>query len=212
MDNFVITVGRQMGSGGRELGRMVAERLGIDFFDKKLLLEAATQSGLIPELMEREDERGPGFFSGTMAFTMGLMGSSLGSQPVGNDAVYRAQSEVIRRLGDEKSCVIVGRTADYVLRDHPRCINIFVSAPEDACVQRLLNRGDKASEAEARAMVRKVNKLRSSYYNFYTDRQWGMASTYDLTVNSALMPMDQLADFVADYVRRRLSLKEAEGV
>ncbi|MBD5238748.1 MAG: cytidylate kinase-like family protein [Bacteroidales bacterium] len=210
MDNFVITVGRQMGSGGRELGRLLAERLGIEFFDKKLLLEAAAESGLIPELMEREDERGPGFFSGTMTFTMGLIGSSLGSQPVGHDAVYRAQSEVIRRLGQEKSCVIVGRTADYVLRDHPRCINIFVSAPEEACVQRLLSRGDKASEAEARAMVRKINKLRSSYYNFYTDRQWGMAATYDLTVNSALMPMDQLADFVTDYVRRRLSIEKSK--
>lgn len=206
METFVITVGRQMGSGGRELGRLVAERLGIEFFDKKLLLEAAAQSGLIPELMERGDERGPGFFSGTMAFTMGLLGSSIGTQPVGNDAVYRAQSEVIRRLGQEKSCVIVGRTADYVLRDHPRCINIFVSAPEDACVERLLSRGDKHSEAEARAMVRRVNKLRSSYYNFYTDRQWGMASTYDLTVNSALIPMDQLADFIASYVRLRLSI------
>lgn len=189
------------------MGRLLAERLGIEFFDKKLLLEAAAESGLVPELMERGDERGPGFFSGTMTFTMGLMGSALGSQPVGNDTVYRAQSELIRRLGQEKSCVIVGRTADYVLRDHPRCINIFVSAPEDACVERLLSRGDKTSEAEARAMVRKVNKLRSSYYNFYTDRQWGQASTYDLTVNSALMPMEELADFIADYVRRRLKLK-----
>lgn len=203
-ENFVVTVGRQMGSGGRELGRLVAERLGVEFFDKKLLLEAAAESGLIPELMERDDERGPGIFSGAMGFTMGLMGSSIGSQPMGHDAVYRAQSEVIRRLGKEKSCVIVGRTADYVLRDHPRCINIFVSAPEDECVRRLLSRGDRKTEADARAFVRKVNKLRSSYYNFYTDRQWGMASTYDLTVNSAMMPLEDLADFIADYVRRRL--------
>lgn len=205
MENFVITVGRQMGSGGRELGRLLAERLGVEFFDKKLLLEAAQASGLIPELMERDDERGPGLFSGAMAFTMGLMGQASVGSAAGHDAVYRAQSEVIRRLGQEKSCVIVGRTADYVLRDHPRCINIFVSAPEDECVKRLLGRGDKQTEADARSMVRKVNKLRASYYNFYTDRQWGMASTYDLTVNSALMPMEELADFVADYVRRRLA-------
>ncbi|MDE6145632.1 MAG: cytidylate kinase-like family protein [Muribaculaceae bacterium] len=204
MENFVITVGRQMGSGGRELGRLLAERLNAEFFDKKLLLEAAQESGLIPELMERDDERGPGLFSGAMAFTMGLMSQVSVDCSSGHDAVYRAQSEVIRRLGQEKNCVIVGRTADYVLRDHPRCINIFVSAPEDECVKRLLSRGDRQTESEARAMVRKINKLRASYYNFYTDRQWGMASSYDLTVNSALMPMEELADFVADYVRRRL--------
>lgn len=203
-ENFVITIGRQMGSGGRELGRLLAERLDAEFFDKKLLLEAARESGLIPELMERDDERGPGLFSGAMGFTMSLI-SHPSFSAMGNDSVYRAQSEVIRRLGQEKNCIIVGRTADYVLRDHPRCINIFVSAPEDECVKRLLSRGDKQTEAEARAMVRKVNKLRASYYNFYTDRQWGMASTYDLTVNSALMPMEELADFVADYVRRRIN-------
>ncbi len=203
-DNFVVTIGRQMGSGGRELGRLLAERLGVEFFDKKLLLEAATESGLIPELMERDDERGPGFLSGPMSsLSMGVMSHTLGV-PVGHDAVYRAQSEVIQRLGREKSCVIVGRTADYVLRDHPRCINIFVSAPEDECVRRLLARGDRRTEAEARSMVRKINKLRASYYNFYTDRQWGHAATYDLTVNSAMLPMEELADLVASYVEKRL--------
>ena len=119
---------------------------------------------------------------------------------------------MIRELGATRNCVIVGRTADYVLRDHPRCINIFVSAPEDECVRRLMARGDKATEAEARTMVRKVNKIRSSYYNFYTDREWGMASTYDLTVNSALMPMERLADFVASYVRLRLEGAGGEDV
>lgn len=210
MENFVVTVGRQMGSGGRELGRLLAERLGAEFFDKKLLLEAAQQSGLIPELMARDDERGPGVFSGAMAFAMGMMhpSAAFGAGVAGYDAVYRAQSEVIRRLGREKNCVIVGRTADYVLRDHPRCVNIFVSASEDDCVKRLLGRGDKPTEAEARTMCRRVNKLRSGYYNFYTDRQWGMAASYDLTVNSSLLPMEQLADFVADYVRLRLRLTE----
>lgn len=204
---FVITIGRQMGSGGRELGRKLAERLGIEFYDKRLLLDAAKKSGLIPEIFERDDEREPSFLSS--AFSLGFMGTGSGHFPGGcitEDAVYRAQSDMIRELGDTKSCVIVGRTADYVLRNHPRCINIFVHAPESECVKRLLSRGDKTSEAEARAMCRKVNKLRAGYYNFYTDHTWGAAATYDLTVNSALMPMDDLADFIADYVRRRLAL------
>lgn len=200
-----MTVGRQMGSGGRELGRKLAERLGVEFYDKKLLLDAAQKSGLIPEIFERDDERSPSLFAGGIAMGMGLFGAGhFSGGYIGDDAVYRAQSDVIRELGATKSCVIVGRTADYVLRDHPRCINIFVHAPEEECVKRLLGRGDKADEAQARAMCRKINKLRASYYNFYTDRTWGAASTYDLTVNSALLPMDEIADLVADYVRRRL--------
>lgn len=199
---FIITIGREMGSGGRELGRRLAEILGIDFYDKQLLADAARKSGLIPEMMERDDERTPSMLYGAIgagfgsAFHSGLF--------VNHDAVYRAQSDFIRELGATKSCVIVGRTADYVLRDHPRCISLFVHAPEDVCVQRLLSRGDKATEADARSMVRKINKLRAGYYNFYTDRTWGAAATYDLTVNSALLPLDDLATFLADYVRLRL--------
>lgn len=203
-DRFVVTVGRQMGSGGREVGRLLAERLGIDFYDKKLLLDAAKRSGLIPEILERDDERGPSILSN--ALSLGFMGSGspLSAGYMSNDAVYRAQSDVIRELGETKSCVIVGRTADYVLREHPRCISLFIHAPEEVCVQRLLSRGDKGSEAEARNMCRKINKLRSSYYNFYTDRTWGAASTYDLTVDSSQMPLETLADLLAEYIRARL--------
>ncbi len=207
MKNFVVTVGRQMGSGGRELGRKLAERLCIEFYDKKLLLDAARKSGLVPEIFERDDERSPSLFAGGFSMGMGLFGGghNFTGGYVCDDAVYRAQSDVIRELGNTKSCVIVGRTADYVLREHPRCINIFVHAPEEVCIRRLLSRGDKTSESEARAMCRKINKLRASYYNFYTDRTWGAASTYDLTIDSSLLPMDEIADMVADYVRRRLS-------
>lgn len=203
MDNYVITIGRQMGSGGRELGRQLAELLGIEFYDKKLLADAARKSGLVPEMMERNDERTPSVLSG--AFGAGFGTAFASGMYVSDDAVYRAQSDVIRELGATKSCVIVGRTADYVLRDHPRCINIFVHAPEDECIKRLLRRGDKTTEAEARAMIRKINKIRAGYYNFYTDKTWGAAASYDLTLNSALLPMPDLAQLVATYVRLRLS-------
>lgn len=206
--NFIVTIGRQMGSGGRELGRLLAQRLGIEFFDRRLLLQAVQDSGLIADVVERDDERGPGIFSGAIGFATGLLGSgmTMGSTVQG-DAVYQAQSEVIRKLGETQSAVIVGRTADYVLREHPRCINIFIHASEDDCVRRIMSRGEGKSQTEARALCRKINKLRSNYYNFYTDRQWGHATTYDLTVSSSLMPMEHLADFVADYVRLRLGLK-----
>lgn len=202
---YIVTIGRQMGSGGRELGRKLAERLDIEFYDKRLLMDAAKRTGLIPEIFERDDERGPSILSG--ALSLGFMGSGGSQFAAGymvNDAVYRAQSDVIRELGQTKSCVIVGRTADYVLRDHPRCINLFIHAPEEECIKRLLSRGDKTSEAEARAMCRKVNKLRANYYNFYTDNTWGAAATYDLTVDSSQLPLDDLADLLASYIRLRL--------
>lgn len=196
-----------MGSGGRELGRRLAERLGIDFYDKKLLIDAAGKSGLVPEIFERNDERTPSVITGALCAGLGPVFAS-GLSAGYDESVYRVQSDVIRELGATKSCVIVGRTADYVLRDHPRCISIFVHAPEQDCIKRLLSRGENTSEADARAKIRKINKLRSSYYNFYTDRTWGAAATYDLTVNSSLLPMDSLADLLADYVRRRLALTE----
>ena len=206
-NNFVITIGRQMGSGGRELGRLLAERLGIDFYDKQLLLDAAKKSGLLPEIFERDDERSPSRLSGAIGIGMSLFGAGTIGGYIGDDMVYRAQSDVIRELGATKSCVIVGRTADYVLREHPQCISIFVHAPEEECIKRVICRGDKDCENQAKALCRKINKLRASYYNFYTDRTWGAASTYDLTINSALLPMDQIADLVAAYVRARIAAK-----
>ena len=213
MSNFVITIGRQFGSGGRELGAKLAEILGVEFYDKQLLLQAAQSSGLTTEFFESKDERSPGLFSGSMPFSLGLISSNpfAGANAVSDDAVHRAQTDVIRHLADTRSCVIVGRTADYVLRDHPCCINIFVHAPESECVSRILRRGDRTSEAEARTMCRKINKLRASYYNFYTDRQWGAAATYDVTVDSSLMPMDDLAQWLATYIRARIAAYQANN-
>ena len=203
--NFVVTIGRQMGSGGRELGQLLAQRLGVEFYDKRLLMDAAKKSGLLPEFFEQNDERTPNRLTGGLGLGMSFFGGTTLSGCTIDDTVYRAQSEAIRELGETKSCVIVGRTADYILRNHPHCISIFVHAPEDVCIKRLLCRGDKDCENDARAMCRKANKIRSRYYNFYTDRQWGMASTYDLSIDSSLLPMEQLADLLADYVRARIS-------
>lgn len=205
-NNFVITIGRQMGSGGRELGKLLAEKLNVDFYDKRLLLDAAKKSGLLPEIFERDDERTPSMLSGAIGIGMSLFGAGTIGGYVGDDMVYRAQSDMIRELGATKSCIIVGRTADYVLRDHPRCISIFVHAPEEACIKRIIGRGDKDCDDKAKALCRKINKLRASYYNFYTDRTWGAASTYDLTINSSLLPMEQIAELVASYIRSRLAI------
>lgn len=201
---FVVTIGRQMGSGGRELGRLLAQRLNIDFYDKKLLLDAAKNSGLIARTIENADERTPSFLSSVFGSALGQAITPVGAYSY-DDTAYRAVSDTIRTLGQTKSCIIVGRTADYVLRDHPRCISLFIHAPEQACINRVMARGDRPSEAEARSLIRKTNKLRAAYYGFFADRNWGAAPTYDLTVDSSLLPMSELADLLADYIKRRLA-------
>ncbi len=209
MENkYVITVGRTFGSGGRVLGRMLAERLGISFYDKRLLLEAAQEFGMAPEYFERNDERMPRFISGVFSFAHGYNPMSWYSDPssISSDSIYKAQCDYIRRVAERESCVIVGRTADYVLRDMPRVVNIFIHAPEDACVARIIERCDAIKPEDARALAGRTNKLRSAFYNFYTDKTWGDARSYDLTLDSSLLPMDKLVDYIIAYLRLRLDI------
>lgn len=202
---LVITIGRQMGCGGRYLGRMLAERLGIGYYDRELLVNAAQAAGIAPEFMQTRDEKSPAFLSGLLSFTFGhnpvhFYGTS---SVISDDKVYALQSDCIRRLGDSESCVIVGRTADYVLRHHPRCVNVFLHADIEDCAHRLLERGAAATLSEARALVNRTNKIRASYYNFFTDRRWGYASTYDLTFNTSRMSIEQIADVIIYYIKTR---------
>lgn len=206
--NIVITVGRQFGSGGRELGRKIASRLGIDYYDKELLKQAAEGAGVSEEFVRDNDERFPKFISSALSFNMGLSPVSWYQNPssISSDSIYGAQSEVIRSLASKGSCVIVGRSSDYVLRDFPRVVNIFVHAPMEACVRRIMSRGDSMTEDKARRLAEKTNRLRANYYNFYTDKKWGDARTYDLTFDTSLISTDDIADLVVEYVRRRFGI------
>lgn len=202
---IIITVGRTFGSGGRVLGRMLADRLGISFYDKRLLLEAARQAGVAPEYFERNDERMPRFISGVFSFAHGYNPMSWYSDPttISSDSIYKAQCDYIREIAARESCVIVGRTADYVLRDVPGVVNIFVHAPEAACVSRIMERHDALSPDEARTLARRANKLRAAFYNFYTDKTWGDAASYDLTLDSSILPMERNVDLLVQYLRMR---------
>lgn len=206
-NNVVVTIGRQFGSGGRELGRKLAQRLGAKYYDKELLSEAARRAGMSEEFFERKDERFPSFINGIFSFAFGYnsINCYAGSTSISDDSIYRAQSDFIHSLADTESCVIVGRTADYVLRDHPRTVNIFVHAPEEACIDRIVSRDvdSETSRDKARAKARRINKLRASYYNFYTDKTWGAASSYDLCLDTSLMPMDDIVEVIAGYIARR---------
>ncbi|MBR5550768.1 MAG: cytidylate kinase-like family protein [Muribaculaceae bacterium] len=211
--NFVITIGRQFGSGGRELGKLLASTFGIEYYDKELLQEAAKQAGMSPEFFAQSDERAPSFLSGMFAVGTGYNPASCYScsSSLTGDSVYCAQSEFIRKIANEKSCVIVGRSADYVLREHPRCVNIFVHSSEEDCIVRIMRRGDRPTPEQARTIAQKTNKLRANYYNFYTDKRWGDAASYDLTINTSLLKMEDVVAIVAEYIRRRFNINPFGG-
>ncbi len=204
-NNLVITVGRQFGSGGRELGRKIADLLGIKYYDKELLSHAASDAGLSQEFVEDNDERFPRFISSSISFAMGFNSMSWYQNPtsISGDSIYETQSEVIRQLAAAGPCVIVGRSADYVLRDNPFTVNIFVHAPAECCIDRIMARSDISSRAKADKLRRQTNKLRAAYYNFYTDKHWGDAASYDLCFDTSLLPTGAIAEIVAQYVRRR---------
>ena len=205
--NYVITIGRQYGSGGREIGRLVADALGIKYYDKELLMESSKASGVKPEVFEAADERTPSFFSNIWSFNLGFNTGSylLGSSPISDEKIYAAQSNVMKTLAQNSSCLIVGRSADYVLRNHPGLISIFIHASIEDRISRIMNRREINSAEKAREIAEKKDKLRASYYNFYTDKVWGDAAGYDLSIDSSKLPADAVADFIVSYVKARLA-------
>lgn len=195
-----------MGSGGRALGRILADRLGIAFYDKELLLQAAMDAGLSPEFFERNDERRPQFLTGLFSFNMGLSPITWfdGGNTTHDDALYKAQCDFMHTIARTGPCVIVGRSSDYVLRDVPNLVNVFVHASMDDCVRRVSERDGRTPE-QARSFIEKTNKLRANFYNFYTDKKWGDAAGYDLCFNSSTLPLEAIADLIVRYMEARFA-------
>lgn len=200
--NFVITVGRQFGSCGKEIGHALAKRFGITFYDKELIALASKESGLCQEFFEKADEKNSGNL--LQAFAAGFtFGPFQYNDFLSNDKLFQIQSDVIRKVADEHSCVIVGRCADYILRDNKRCINIFIHADLEKRVKTVMER-QNITEQEARELVRKMDKTRPNYYNFYSDKEWGVASSYHLSVDSSLLGVEGTVDFIEQFVKKAL--------
>lgn len=208
--NYVINIGRQLGSGGKEIGEKLAARLGIDFYDKELINLASEESGLCREFFERADEKASqGIIGGLfgMRFPFISEGAIPSNNCLSNDALFKVQSDVIRRLAAEKSCVFVGRCADYILREHPRCVNVFISASKEVRLARICQLY-RVDEEKAEEMMEKADKRRSEYYNYYSYKTWGAAATYHLCIDSSVLGVDETVRFIEEFVVKKLGLIE----
>ena len=206
--NYVVNIGRQLGSGGKEIGEKLAARLGIDFYDKELIKLASEESGLCKEFFEKADEKASqGIIGGLfgMRFPFISDGAMHCTNCLSNDALFKIQSDVIRHLAASKSCLFVGRCADYILRDHPRCANIFISSSREDRIARLCSIHN-ISEEEAQGMMDKADKKRSEYYNYYSYKTWGAAATYHLCIDSSVLGVDGTVRFIEGFVAKKLEL------
>lgn len=204
-NNYVITIGRQFGSGGRRIAKQVADILGIEFYDKNLIALSAKESGLSENLFDGIDEKPTN--SLLYSLVMGLQTSrgSLYNDVLNSDAIFKIQSDVIRDLVKDKPCVIVGRCSDYILRDKSNIVNIFIHADEEFKLNRV-EKIYKKNEKEAMDMIKKTDKKRANYYNFYTNLEWGNVTNYDISINSAFLGIDETAEFLCDFVKKKFDL------
>ncbi len=189
--NTIITIGRQFGSGGREIGCQLAKHFNVPFYDKELLTRAAKESGYCEEMIKNHDERPTNSFLYNLVmdtYSFGYNSSSFVDMPISHK-VFLAQFDTIKKIADEGGCVIVGRCADYALEEYPNCINIFIHADEQQKINRIIKRHD-VDEQKAREMMRRTDKKRQSYYNYYSSKKWGRSDSYDLTINSSTLGIE----------------------
>ena len=202
MDKIIINVGRQLGSGGHDIGRMLALDFGAKYYDRELLNLAAKESGFSEKVFEQNDER-KGFFKGL--FNMGSPHVNSGSvykSSVSQESLFQFQSDAIIKAAKEGSCVFVGRCADYVLRDFPNTVNIFITASMSYRVEQIMNK-QHLNEAAAKAFIEKRESQRAEYYNYYTGKKWGHAASYDLCIDSSVLGIMETEKVIAEFVRKK---------
>ncbi len=199
MKNTIINVGRQFGSGGGFVAKAIGRKLGIPVYDNELISKAAEESGYSKSVFEGGEKR-KSLFSMSSFFASGRLPFGESSGYINDDMLFKIQSDVIRNIAEKGNAIIVGRCADYILRDLD-CLDVFVCAPMEFRVQRLVkNEGLDPEEAEE--LMRRKDRTREAYYNFYTFGAWGVASNYDLCVDSSILGIEGTADFIIDFGRR----------
>lgn len=203
--NNIVNIGRQLGSGGHIVAKMLAEKFGFQFYDREILNIAAKESGFDEKFFEQNDEH-KGFLKALLQPQLPhISGSGFYTNKFSQDSLFQFQSDAIRKAANQNSCVFVGRCADYVLRDFANVINVFVTAPLEARIKRVSERRNCSNEEAKKFIVSKESE-RAAYYNFYTGKQWGNASSYDICINTDGIGMEETTEILAQYIHRRLKL------
>lgn len=200
----IITIGRQFGSGGADIGKKLSELLGIEYYDKEMLIKAAENVGISRDAFERADERATSSFLYSLA--MSSYSGHISSLGVGDvmisDKVFALQSDEIKRLASLGDSVFIGRCADDILFAEEELIKVFIHAPTEKRVKRIMEKFD-LNEQSAKKLITKTDKKRGSYYNFYTSKNWGDAKNYHLSIDSSILGVEGTAKIIKDFVLSR---------
>jgi cytidylate kinase len=205
-EKYFINIGRQLGSGGRVIGEKIATQLGIAFYDKELIQIASRESGLGKEFFERFDEKTSHSFLAGLLGIHGVSGDENYSiNYLSNESLFKIQSDVIRELAEQQSSVFIGRCADYVLKDYPRCINVFISADTDDRIKRIAEI-QQVPEKKAKEIIEKTDRKRAEYYNFFSNKVWGAAASYQLCINSSVLGIDETVSYILQFIKQKFTL------
>ncbi|WP_221410503.1 AAA family ATPase [Apibacter sp. HY039] len=196
-EKYIITIGRQLGSGGREIGKKIAEELSISYYDKELIYLASKESGLSKEFFEKADEKA------SLSFFDNFFNLQYSKNYLCGETLFEIQSDIIKRLSEKRSCVFVGRCSDYILRENKQRIDIFITADKEDRIKRTALRKN-IDEKEAELLNNKVDKKRKEFYNFYSNRGWGRAGSYHLCINSSVLGINDTAQYISEFIRRKL--------
>jgi len=202
MKNIIINVGRQLGSGGHDIGRMLALDFQAKYYDRELLNLAAKESGFSEKFFEQNDEK-KGFLKGLFNMqTSHISGGSMYKTNFSQESLFQFQSDAIQKAAREGSCVFVGRCADYILRDFPNTVNIFITASMKYRINQIMNKQHMNYE-EARKFIESKESKRAAYYNYYTGKKWGAAESYDLCIDSSILGLVETEKIIAEFIRKR---------
>lgn len=198
---IIINIGRQFGCGAKDIAVVLGKKLGIQVYDGELINKAAQESGLSPEIFKKSDEKK--LFSLSSMLTIGYYTENVTSY----SNLFKIQSETILKIAADDSAIIVGRCADYILREHRNCLNVFLTSPLEERMKRACGRNETTPE-EAEDFVTKKDRDRADYYNQFTLGNWGQAETYDLCIDSSILGIEGTADFIIDFARRAGLIKD----
>lgn len=198
----LVTISREFGSGGRIIGKLLAEKLGVPFYDKEIIRLAVEKSGFSSEALEKAELKAKHGFSYSLASAVSF-GEGIASEPLSvNEKLFLAQFEIIKEIGEKGEGIIVGRCADYVLRDMPGVTNIFLYAELEDRINRAIESYDVPKDA-AKSIVADYDKARQNYYNYHTCQKWGEFKNYNLGINTSYISEEKCADLIVDYVNNR---------